>query len=131
MRLRRFQKRFLFGALSEGVRTARSQIPSGNGKTTWPLSLPTRIINPLSSLFTGRYGDRTLICGVAGPVAPNLIPGVEGRSSNRAAGLSNAFRISENRNECSITHLPTSIRGCRFLAPKSATAQGLVRLSSG
>ena len=36
-----------------------------------------------------------------------------------------AFRISENRNECAVTHLPTDTR-ISVLAPKSTTAQGLV-----
>ena len=122
MRLRRFQKRFLFGALSEGVRTAALSIPRGNGKTTLAALLAYRILNPLSSLF--RAGTESHL------IAASL--GQSRRTSFRALKQivesrpdCEAFRISENRNECSITHLPTDTR-VSVLAPKSATAQGLV-----
>ena len=122
MRLRRFQKRFLFGALAEGVRTAALSLPRGNGKTTLAAILAYRIINPLSSLF--RAGTESHL------IAASL--GQSRRTSFRALKQIvesrpdfESWRVSENRNECSITHLPTDTR-VSVLAPKSATAQGLV-----
>ena len=122
MRLRRFQKRFLFGALAEGVRTSALSLPRGNGKTSLAAMLAYRVINPLSSLF--RAGTEShLIAASLGQSRRTAFRAlkqiVESRSDYEA------FRISENRNECSITHLPSDTR-VSVLAPKSATAQGLV-----
>ena len=52
MRLRRFQKRFLYGALADGVLTSALSLPRGNGKTTLAAWLAYRVITPGSSLFT-------------------------------------------------------------------------------
>ena len=52
MRLRRFQKRFLFGALAEGVRTSALSLPRGNGKTSLAAMLAYRVINR-SRLYSG------------------------------------------------------------------------------
>ena len=54
MRLRRFQKRFLFGAFADGVRTACLSIPRGNGKTSLAAELRLRILRALRYSKPGR-----------------------------------------------------------------------------
>ena len=46
MELRRFQKRFLAGALAPGIDTAALSLPRGNGKSWLAAHLLTRCLTP-------------------------------------------------------------------------------------
>ena len=122
MRLRQFQKRWIYGALSDGVRTACLSTPRGNGKTSLAAWLAYRAINPQSSLFTAGT-ESHLVSASLGQSRRTSFRALKQIVESRPDVES--FRVSENRNECSITHLPTDTR-VSVLAPKSATAQGLV-----
>ena len=122
MRLRRFQKRFLYGALADGVLTSALSLPRGNGKTTLAAWLAYRVITPGSSLFTAGT-ESHLVSASLGQSRRTAFRALKALVEARQDV--EAFRISENRNECAVTHLPTDTR-ISVLAPKSTTAQGLV-----
>ena len=91
MRLRRFQKRFLFGALA--LRECERRRSLSRGETVrrlWPRSLPTES-SIRCLLCSGPVQRIALDCGKSlGRVAPNLIPGVEA-DRRIEARLSNPF----------------------------------------
>ena len=122
MNLRAFQRRFLAGALAPGVRTSALSLPRANGKTTLASMLAYRVVNPRSSLFR-RGTESHLVSSSLGQSRRTAFRLLKARVEARPD--CDSYRVSENRNECAVTHLPTDTR-ISVLAPKAATAQGLV-----
>ena len=122
MNLRAFQRRFLAGALAPGIRTSCLSLPRAQGKTTLAAMLAYRVVNPRSSLF--RSGTEShLVSSSLGQSRRTAFRMLKALVESRPDAES--YRISENRNDCAVTHLPTGTR-ISVLAPKAATAQGLV-----
>ena len=122
MNLRAFQRRFLSGALAPGVRTSALSLPRANGKTTLASMLAYRVVSPRSSLFR-RGTESHLVSSSLGQSRRTAFRLLKALVESRPDAES--YRVSENRNECAVTHLPTDTR-ISVLAPKAATAQGLV-----
>ena len=113
----------MYGALSDGVRTAALSIPRGNGKTSLAAWLAYRAHQSASSSLFTPGTESHLVSASLGQSRRTAFRILKALVEERLDV--DAFRISENRNECSITHLPSSTR-LSVLAPKSATAQGLL-----
>ena len=122
MNLRAFQRRFLAGALAPEIRTSALSLPRANGKTTLASMLAYRVVNPKSSLFR-RGTESHLVSSSLGQSRRTAFRLLKALVESRPD--CDAYRISENRNECAVTHSPTDTR-ISVLAPKASTAQGLV-----
>ena len=122
MRLRQFQKRFLYGALSPGINTACLSIPRGNGKSTLAAMLGYRVLNPLSNFFRAGTESHMIASSVAQArrTSFRILKGLIEERTDAAD-----FRISDNRSDCSIVHMCSDTR-LSIIAPKSTTALGLV-----
>ena len=84
--------------------------------------LAYRVVNPRSSLFR-RGTESHLVSSSLGQSRRTAFRLLKALVESRHDAES--YRVSENRNECAVTHLPTDTR-ISVLAPKAATAQGLV-----
>ena len=122
VKLRAFQRRFLAGALADGVRTSCLSLPRAQGKTTLAAMLAYRVVNPRSSLFR-RGTESHLVSSSLGQSRRTAFRLLKARIESRPDA--EMYRISENRNECAVTHLPTDTR-ISVLAPRAASALGLV-----
>ena len=99
-----------------------SLYPEGKWQDQLAAWLAYRAINPQSSLFTAGTESHLVSAslGQSRRTAFKVLKAlVEARPDFEA------FRVSENRNECSISHEKTSTR-LSVLAPKAMTALGLL-----
>ena len=119
MRLRKFQKQFLTGALRPGVRTAALSLSRGNGKSTLIAHLARRTLTPGDALF--RPGTESFIFSASMGQARRTVFAI--LTSMLPLG---PYRVAQAANNtCSAKHLETGTT-ITVLAANPKTAQGLV-----
>ena len=119
MRLRKFQKIFINGALAPHVRTAALSIPRGGGKSTLIAHLAKRTLTPGDPLF--RSGTESFIFAASMGQARRTVFGILARLLDPSE-----YRVASGANNiCSALHTATGTR-ITTLAANAKTSQGLV-----
>ena len=116
--LRRFQERFLRGALAPGVDIAALSIPRGNGKSWLAAHLLTRCLTPGDRLH--QAGKEYLLC--AGSIEQARLCYRFIRSALEATG---EYRFIDSTTRLGITHKASTTR-LRVLSSNGKTALGIV-----
>lgn len=116
--LRPFQRRFLRGALAEGVDTAALSLPRGNGKSALAGHLVSRILTDTDPLF--RPGTESVLC--AASIEQARIVFRFARAELEPRGL---YRFCDSYNRIGIVHLASNTR-LRIIGSNGKTAFGLV-----
>ena len=118
--LRRFQRRFLSGALAPGVDTAAYSVPRGNGKSWLASYILTRFLTPGDPLHEA--GKEAVL--LSGSIEQARIVFKFCRDALESTG---AFRFIDSATRVGIVHKATNTR-LRVHGSNSRTAFGLVNV---
>ena len=116
--LRRFQKRFIKGALAAGVDVAALSIPRGNGKSYLAAHLLTRALTPGDRLHVS--GAEYLLCAASIEQARLCY-----RFIREVLEPTHAYRFIDSTTRLGIMHRESNTR-LRVLSSNGKTAMGIV-----
>lgn len=116
--LRPFQKRFLKGALAQGVDVAALSLPRGNGKTWLAAHILERCMTPGDSLF--QEGSEYLLCAASLEQARLCF-----RFIREALEPTGEYRWLDSTTKVGIVHKATNTR-LRVISSNGKTAMGIV-----
>ena len=116
--LRRFQRRFLAGALKADVDTAALSIPRGNGKSALAGHILSRVMDPADRLF--RPGTESVLCAASIEQARIVF-----RFAREVLEDRGEYRFLDSHTRIGITHKDTNTR-LRIIGSNGKTAMGLV-----
>ena len=102
MKLRNFQRRFLWAATRPGVDTAALSLPRANGKSFLAGYLIARILDPRDRLF--RPGTESVLCAASIEQARIVFRFARGLLGEEG------YRYLDSATRCAITHRATRTR---------------------
>ena len=118
MKLRRFQEKFIKGALAPGIDTAALSIPRGNGKSALAAHLVERALTPDDALF--RPGSEVVLAAASLEQCRIVFRFV--RSALEPTG---EYRFLDSNTRIGITHRATNTK-LRCVGSNGKTAMGMV-----
>ena len=119
--LQPFQRRFLRGALAEGVEVAALSLPRGNGKSWLSAHILTRCLTPTDPLF--HPGKEYLLCAASLEQARIIFRFI--RATIEPSDPQKHYRWIDSTAKVGVTHVPTNTR-LRAMSSNGKTAMGIV-----
>ncbi len=118
MRLRPFQRRFIWAATAPGIDTAALSIPRGNGKSWLAGYLVARVLDPADKLF--RRGTESVLCAASIEQARIVF-----RFARQTLEPRGGYRFLDSHTRIGIVHKASNTR-LRVIGSNGKTAFGLV-----